>query len=145
MGRVEFQSTNGSVKLTDVNGEISVETANGAIELNDVVGASRVQTTNGKIVATLSEASDGPMEFSVANGRIDLTLKSDFDADLEASTVHGSINIDDQFGIPVEKGVVGARARGKIGSGGPTLKLASVNGSIKSQSSDRRGENSNGN
>lgn len=131
MGRVEFQSTNGSVKLTNVNGEISVETANGGVELNDVVGVSRVQTANGKITGTLSEASDGPMEFSVANGRIDLTLKSDFDADLDASTVSGSLNIDEQYGIQVQKGVVGARARGKIGSGGRTLKLASINGSIK--------------
>jgi DUF4097 and DUF4098 domain-containing protein YvlB len=131
MGRLDFESANGSVKLTNVNGEIYVETANGGIELNDVVGASRIQTANGKITATLSEASDGPMEFSVANGRIDITLKSDFAADLEASTVSGSINLDDQYGIPVQKGVVGSRARGKIGSGGQTLKLASVNGSIK--------------
>jgi hypothetical protein len=131
MGTVEFESVNGSVKLTNVNGEISVQTANGSIELNDVVGVSKIQTANGKINATLSEASDGPMEFSVANGKIDITLKSDFAADLDASTVSGNISIDDQFGIPVQKGVVGARARGKIGAGGQPLKLASVNGVIR--------------
>lgn len=131
MGRIDLESTNGSVKLTDVSGQINVETANGSIELNDVSGVNRIQSANGKITGTLLESSDGPMEFSVANGRIDLTLKSDFAADLEASTVSGNINIDDQFGIQVQKGVVGARARGKIGSGGQPLKITSVNGSIK--------------
>lgn len=131
MGRIDLESANGSVKLSNVSGQINVETANGSIELNDVTGVNKIQTANGKITATLSEASDGPMELGVVNGRIDLTLKSDFAANLEASTVSGSINIDDQFGIQAQKGVVGARASGKIGSGGQPLKLTSVTGSIK--------------
>jgi len=131
MGRIDLESANGTVRLTNVNGQIFVETANGSIELNDVAGVSRIRSANGKITGTLTEASSGPMEISVANGRIDLTLKSSFDADLEASTVSGNISVDDQLGIAVQRGVVGARASGKIGSGGQPLKLASVNGSIK--------------
>lgn len=139
MGRIDLQSANGSVKMSNVSGQIYIQTANGSIELNDVVGLSKVESANGKIIGTLSQASTQPMELGVANGRIELTLKSGFAADLDASTVSGSINIDDQFGIPVQKGVVGARAHGKIGSGGQPLKLASVNGSIK-VNSDRSKE-----
>ena len=131
MGRVTLTSANGSIKLSGVSGQIFVEDGNGSIELIDVTGVSKVQTGNGKIKSVLQEASDGPMEFTAGNGSIELTIKSDFDADLEASTVHGSINIDDQFGIPVEKEVVGQRARGQIGSGGQLLKINTVNGSIK--------------
>jgi len=71
------------------------------------------------------------MEISVANGKIDLTLRSGFNADLEASTVHGNIDIADEFGIQPQRAVVGARATGKIGSGGQVLKITSVNGSVK--------------
>ena len=131
MGRVELTSVNGSIKLAGVTGQVVLESTNGNIELTNVVGLSKVQTTNGKIIAILEEATEGPMEFVAVNGKIDLTLTSDFDANLEASTVHGGIDIDDQFGIPVEKQIVGQRARGQIGSGGPPLKITTVNGGIK--------------
>jgi hypothetical protein len=130
MGRVTLNSLNGSIKLTGVSGQIFAEGTNGSIELTDVTGVSKVQTVNGKIKAVLQEASDGPMEFTAANGSIDLTIKSDFDADLEASTVRGGINIDDQFGITVQKEMVGQRARGQIGSGGEPLRISTVNGSM---------------
>jgi hypothetical protein len=122
---------NGSIKLSDVTGEILAESSNGNIEMTDVVGVSKVHTTNGKIIGVLDRAMDGPMEVVTTNGKIDLTFKSDFDATLEASTVHGGIDIDDQLGITVEKQIVGQRAQGQIGSGGPTLRLTAVNGSIK--------------
>ncbi len=128
---IDLKSVNGSIKLSDVTGQISVENKNGSIELTDVVGVSKVETGNGKITATLQKASQGPMEFVVANGKIDVTIKSDFDADLEATTVRGSISIDDQLGIPVQKEFVGQHARGQIGSGGQLLKLTTTNGSIK--------------
>lgn len=131
MGRIELTSVNGSIKLSDVTGEILAESSNGSIEMIDVVGVSKVQTTNGKITAVLDEASDAPMDFTAVNGKIDVTIKSDFDATLDASTVHGGIDIDDQLGIAVEKQMVGQHARGPIGSGGPTLKITTVNGSIK--------------
>lgn len=131
MGRVELNSVNGSIKLSDLTGQIIAESTNGNIDLTDVVGVSKAQTANGRITAVLNEASDGPMQFTAVNGKIDLTIKSDFDATLEASTVHGGISIDDELGISVEKQIVGQHARGQIGSGGPTLKITTVNGSIK--------------
>lgn len=131
IGRVTLNTTNGTIKMTGITGQIFVEGVNGSIELTDVVGVSKVQTVNGKIKAVLQEASDGPMEFVAANGSIDVAVKSDFDADLEASTVRGGINLDDSFGISVQKELVGARARGQIGQGGQVLKMTTVNGSIR--------------
>jgi Putative adhesin len=131
MGRVELSSVNGSLKLSDVAGQITAETSNGNIDLTGVVGVSKAQTQSGRITAVLQESTDGPMEFTAINGKIDLTFKSDFDANLEASTVHGSIDIDDQLGVAVEKQLVGQHARGQIGTGGQSLRITTVNGSIK--------------
>jgi DUF4097 and DUF4098 domain-containing protein YvlB len=131
LGRIELSSTNGSIKLSDVNGQIVVESVNGNIDLTDVVGLSKVQTTNARITGVLEEAANGPMEFTTVNGKIDLTLKSDFNANLEVTTVHGGVDIDEEFGIEVQKEIVGRRARGQIGNGGQTLRLTTVNGSVK--------------
>lgn len=131
LGSIEINSVEGSINLSHVSAAITIQSVNGPIDLFDVSGVSKVQTTNGKITALLQGTSDGTMEFANVNGSIELTMKSGFDADLEASTVHGSINIGDQYGITVQKEVVGQSARGQIGSGGELLKLRSVNGSIR--------------
>ena len=47
------------------------------------------------------------------------------------ATLHGSLSIDNGFGIQIEKQVVGARAHGQIGEGGPPLKVKTQNGSIR--------------
>ena len=131
LGRVELSSLNGVIKLSDVTAEILVEGRNSAIELANVVGVSKVHTVKGSIKAALLEASDRSMEFESTNGSIDLTVPPGFEADLDASTIHGSINIDDTFGVPVEKGIVGQKAKGELGKGGERLKLATTNGNVK--------------
>ncbi|MEK6325492.1 MAG: DUF4097 family beta strand repeat-containing protein [Acidobacteriota bacterium] len=142
LGRIELSSVNGVIKLSDVTAEILVNGTNGAIELANVVGASKIRTVNGSIKATLLEASDRSTEFESTNGSIDLTVPSGFEADLEASTVHGSINIDETFGVQVEKGIVGQKAKGEIGQGGERLKLATTNGNIRLGAAEPRAKGS---
>jgi len=131
LGRVELSSTNGVIKISDVTAEILIDGTNGAIEVANVIGASKIRTTNGSIKAALLGPSDRSMEFESTNGSIELTVAPGFEADLEASTDHGSINIDETFGVQVEKGIVGQKAKGEIGQGGERLKLATKNGNIK--------------
>jgi len=131
LSRVELSSTNGVIKISDVSGEILVDGTNGSIELANITGVSKVRTTNGSIKAGLLEPSDRSMEFESVNGSIEVTIPPAFDADLEASTVHGSINIDNSFGVQVDKGIVGQKAKGEINQGGERLKLSTVNGNIK--------------
>jgi DUF4097 and DUF4098 domain-containing protein YvlB len=138
LARVELSSANGVIKISDVKAEILIDGTNGSIELTNIAGVSEVKTTNGSIKAGLLEASDRNMEFKSVNGSIELTVPPDFVADLEASTVHGGIVIDDSFGVQVEKGVVGQRARGEINQGGERLRLSTTNGNIKLTATDVR-------
>ena len=131
LSRVELSSTNGVIKVSDVSAEILVDGTNGSIELANITGVSKVRTTNGSIKAGLLEASDRSMEFESVNGGIEVTVPPEFEADLEAATVHGSINIDNSFGVQVDKGIVGQKAKGEINQGGERLKLSTVNGNIK--------------
>jgi DUF4097 and DUF4098 domain-containing protein YvlB len=138
LARVELSSVNGVIKVSDVRAEILIDGTNGSIELTDIAGVSRVRTTNGSIKAGLLEASDRGMEFQSVNGSIELTVPPTFEADLEASTVHGGIVIDDAFGVEVEKGIVGQRAKGKINEGGERLRLSTTNGNIKMAATEAR-------
>ena len=138
LARVELSSVNGVIKVSDVKAEILVDGTNGSIELTDIAGVSKVRTVNGSIKAGLLEASDRGMEFQSVNGSIELTVPPTFEAELEASTVHGGIVIDDSFGVQVEKGVVGQKAKGEINDGGERLRLSTTNGNIKMAATEAR-------
>lgn len=128
---VDLNTVNGAIKMSDISAAITVQTVNGLVDLANVAGVNKAQSVNGNIKAIVKEASLDSMEFKNVNGNIDLQIQGDLDADLEASAVRGTITIDDQFGVPVQKQVVGQKASGQIGSGGTSLKLTTVNGSIK--------------
>ena len=128
---IQLNTVNGGIKLSDVSGEITAQTVNGLVDLANVTAVSKAQSVNGNIKAVFKAIGSDPMEFKNVNGNIDVQIKGDIDANLEASAVHGTISIEDQFGVPVQKQVVGQKASGQIGSGGPPLKMTTVNGNIK--------------
>lgn len=136
LGNAVFNSTNGSVAISDIAGQLTVETTNGKIKLDQVSGIDRARSVNGGIDATLRQregVKDRPMTFETVNGGIDLRLQDDFNGTLDASTVHGGINVDEAFGdVKVEKSFpTGSRASGNIGAGGPTVTAKTMNGGIK--------------
>lgn len=128
---IDITTVNGAIKASDISGEITAQTTNGLVDLANVSGVKKASSVNGNIKVVLKEIGSEPMEFKNVNGNIELQIKGDLDAELEATAVRGIITIDDQFGVAVQKQVVGQKASGQIGAGGEPLKITTVNGSIK--------------
>lgn len=121
-------NVNGDIEIADVLGEAQAHTVNGNVK---VTASEKVDahTVNGNIVATVTGAPRSPMGFHTVNGSIDLTLSGGASAQVSAHTVNGSMNTD--FPITV-KGEFGNRSlSGSIGSGGPEIKMNTVNGSVR--------------
>ena len=121
-------NVNGDVEIADIQGEAQAHTVNGNVK---VAASERVEahTVNGNIVASVTGLARQPMGFHTVNGSIDLTLSSGASAQVSAKTVNGSMNTD--FPITV-RGEFGNRSlSGAIGSGGPEIKMNTVNGSVR--------------
>ena len=140
---IDLTSSNGSLAAVDVRGTLKLRTSNGSIRLEGVGGNVMADTSNGSVNATLagSRWEGDALDISTSNGSIRLGVPENFNARVVASTNNGSIN----FGFPVMmQGNVGGRSRNidtTIGSGGPTLRLRTSNGSIsvrRGAASDRR-------
>ena len=71
----------------------------------------------------------GDAEFTTVNGGITLDLPRNIDTDISARTVNGSFESD--FPVTIEGRFGPKRISGRIGAGGRTLRLQTVNGSIK--------------
>ena len=122
-------TVNGDVEATGLTGPTEVETVNGSATLETTSGQARAKTVNGGVNATIGSADGtGSLDFETVNGSISLTVPSGLNADFSAETVNGSITTD--FPIQVMGRMSPRTLRGQIGSGGRSLHLETVNGSV---------------
>ncbi|HKP72790.1 MAG TPA: DUF4097 family beta strand repeat-containing protein [Pyrinomonadaceae bacterium] len=132
---VEIVSNNSGVTLSNLSANVSVVLQRGDIELSDVSGTINSRTTKGSTKIVLGDTAQGaPQVYNGIHGDIELRLKPGVNAELKAETIDGDIEIDDAFGIKVEKRMIGHQAVGRIGKGGQPIVVKTVSGDIKIKS-----------
>lgn len=121
------RTVNGLVEAKALEADTEAHTVNGNV-LVSTAGAAQVDTVNGSIVATVGKISRAST-FSTVNGGITVALSSCIAARVHAQTVNGAIQTE--FPLAVGGAFPARHADGAIGRGGPELKIATVNGSIR--------------
>jgi len=125
--RVAANSVNGNVDVR-TSGFVTAETVNGALAV-DAASADSLRTVNGELVATLHDPRPtGWLRAESVNGAI--TIRMAGSAHVRAEVLNGDIHA---FGLPVRRPEYGpgAKVDGQFGSGGLSLVLKTVNGSIR--------------
>ena len=125
--KLALTTVNGAVEARDLRGPVRARTVNGSVRISTSDRAD-AKTVNGSIVARMRPSTRGEMEFASVNGSIRLELPSDVQADVRGFTINGAIRSD--FPIATRGGWIGRRLKGRLGNGGPDIKLVTVNGSI---------------
>jgi hypothetical protein len=129
-GNVNSSSHNGSITTENISGSINLSTHNGDINCSDFFGKVYARTHNGSISVDYYSDAFNAIDADIAthNGGIDIKTPDGLSVALDASTHNGSIKTS----IPVS--VVGEinkkSVRGKIGTGKGNLILRTHNGSI---------------
>ncbi len=121
-GQLSADGLEADVKASTVNGDVGIQTT----------GFAEASTVNGSITCSLGSSDfTDDLEFETVNGSITIEIPEGLNAEFRASTVNGSIDSD--FPILVMGKVTRRSLRGRIGDGGPELRLSTVNGSIRIQ------------
>ncbi len=130
---VTLSARNGGVSLRSMRGESRFTTENGGVSLDDVSGHVVGTTRNGGIKVRLSGARwDGVgMDVETTNGGVTLAVPSGYSAALEVGTVNGGIRSDISAARPDRRGRRSNELRATLGSGGPLLKLHTINGGVR--------------
>ena len=149
-GRLELRSGDGSIRGRSLDGDVNAHTGDGSIKLDGVSGALSVDTGDGsisvagKLASVRARSGDGSVtiqadpgsiasadwDITTGDGSIILKLPDDFGAELDAHTGDGSIRMQDVT-LSNVTGEVGKRtARGRLGAGGPSVRLRTGDGSI---------------
>src|SRR5690349_16755843 len=122
---------NGSIDIDGVEGNVKATSINGEVKARGLINEVRLSTINGSLTATFTQLDETkPISLASVNGNVTLVIPSNANASVRAGTVHGGISND--FNLKVKHGeYVGHSMDGQIGTGGPRIKLANVNGGIK--------------
>jgi hypothetical protein len=137
-GDIVATSGDGSLRLEDVDGRARLTTADGGVTLDGRLEAVRIHTSDGSIALRADEGSRlvEAWDIDTGDGAVVMYLPKDLAGELDAQTGEGSISSDLAVTVgPDEAGRLGARsARGRLGSGGPALRIRTADGSIQLRS-----------
>jgi DUF4097 and DUF4098 domain-containing protein YvlB len=124
-----IHNVNGAIEVSGVEGELKINTVNGSAEIEGSKSTVRAETVNGKITARWFEfPKQGDVNMHTVNGGLKLHLPDNASADVKASSLNGSIHTD--FPITVQGRFISRKLSGRIGEGGTSIDLSTVNGSI---------------
>ena len=128
-GNTVAKTTNGSIHVDKTNGLIETRTTNGNIYVTGGATVSEAKTTNGSIEVSLPKNRIENTDISTVNGSVDLYMSPDINADISLKTVNGKISAG---GFLMTVDTISKREfTGTLGSGGKTISVRTVNGSIE--------------
>lgn len=131
-GHVELGSGDGSIRARDLTGDVNVHTGDGSITVDGKFSALRARSGDGSVKIRAASGSSGAADWDIAtgDGSVTLELPDSFNAELDAHTGDGRVSID---GIELSNVTGELRrntVRGRLGSGGRTVRVRTGDGSI---------------
>ena len=149
-GRVQLRSGDGAIRGRSLAGDVDAHTGDGSIEFDDVDGTLNVDTGDGSIAlggtlrnvharsgdgsvtidAEPGSAPDADWDITTGDGSVTLALPEGFGAELDAQSGDGGIRVE-EITVSNVTGKIGRNAlRGRIGEGGPSIRVRTGDGSI---------------
>ena len=129
-GNVYLRTGNGHIEASGIDGSLSTHTGNGSVAVAGRFDSLNVDSGRGQVQATILPGSKIASDWRVGTGvgNVTVSLPADFSAELDGSTGVGHITVD--FPLTVSGSIAGSTVRGRIGKGGPTMRIHTGVGSI---------------
>jgi DUF4097 and DUF4098 domain-containing protein YvlB len=126
----DAETVNGSVHIDGPRGRIRAETVNGKVEVWNAADAVELKSVNGDVAVALKSAGKEHVMLKTVNGNASIAVPQSTNAHMKADTVNGQIHSDLPVNVNRPKYGPGASVDSNLGSGGATIELETVNGSI---------------
>ncbi|MBD3181474.1 BamA/TamA family outer membrane protein [Candidatus Poribacteria bacterium] len=154
---LELETTNGSITVSGIKGEIETESVNGDVDIKNSIGSASVKTINGRIDVQM--LLDSESLFGTANGPINLVIGDDFSVPIKIVTVSGPVTVTIPDGYAANLDVVSHtgsvnykihsdaitktetvdknKLKMELHDGGPLLKVEAVTGKVNILSGEK--------
>jgi len=126
---LQLETTNGGIRIAEVNGRVRFSVTNGGVSLTGLGGDVSGRSTNGGIHLDLRGTTwNGTgVDVQTTNGGVTVSVPEGYAAHLETGTRNGSLRFD--FPVTVQ-GQLNRRLSVDLGAGGPTIRAMTTNGSV---------------
>ncbi len=128
VGDIDVSASNAKVCCSCTQGHLVARSSNGKIQLEEHRGSIDASTSNGLIEAALEEVGREGIQLATSNGRVVLDLPDTVDADVDIRVDNGVIRNDRKLCKATSERA--GRLRGKLGSGGIPIRVRTSNGSV---------------
>ena len=127
---LDLVTTNGGIRVADVEGSIHFDAVNGGVRLAGLSGDVRGETENGGVQVALDgdRWRGAGLDVRTQNGGVTLEVPERYDADLETGTVNGRMDLD--FPVTVS-GRLGRTITTRLGAGGAPVRVRTQNGGVR--------------
>jgi hypothetical protein len=131
-GHVQLRSGDGSIRGRMLGGDVDVNTGDGSIKIDGKLTGLQVHTGDGSVTvhAESGSAPAGDWSITTGDGSVTLEVPDDFGAELDAHTGDGGIRMNDVTLSNVTGALGKHTVRGRLGNGGPAVKVRTGDGSI---------------
>jgi hypothetical protein len=138
----EIIASNGRVGIEHLCGAVRARSSNGSVDITDVVGDIEIHTSNAKVCCS---STCGRLVARSSNGKIELLEhRGSIDASTSNGLIHACMDeVNAELDVRVDNGVIrndrplrradrdsNGRLRGRLGRGGAPIKLRTSNGSV---------------
>jgi hypothetical protein len=135
--------TDGRIDIAVKSGSVDAENVNGPVTVAGLDDCANIQSINGALTVSFAQAPRSECSIETLNGKIEIELPATASLNAVLNVTHGDIESEfdvepialpvqvekieqeDRFGYRIEK-AAGIR----IGAGGPTFNIASLNGDV---------------
>jgi DUF4097 and DUF4098 domain-containing protein YvlB len=131
-GHLDLRSGDGSIHARQVTGDVEVQTGDGSITIDGAFASLHARTGDGSVRIRATEGSTTARDWNITtgDGSVTLQLPQGFNGELDAHTGDGSIHMNDITLSNVTGEIKRNSVRGRLGSGGPTVRVRTGDGSI---------------
>jgi DUF4097 and DUF4098 domain-containing protein YvlB len=131
-GDVKAHTGDGSIRLEGVNGTLDVDTGDGSVTASGRLSSVQARSGDGSVRIHAETGSSATADWDVrtGDGSVTLELPDGFSGELDAHTGDGGIRMND-FTLSNVTGTMSKNTvRGRLGSGGRTIRVRTGDGSI---------------
>ena len=134
---IHLKMINGEVSVRGVSGEAEVVTVNGPIDI-EAAGTNELtaKTVNGRVRATFLDNFSGA-SLKTVNGSVQAVLPPNASFTCTLSQVNGDFEASSAFPLTIHSHPGSRRVSGEVNGGRHSLKISTVNGSVKVQQMGR--------
>ncbi len=127
-GHLTVEGTSGDVQITRLRGDLEVSLHSGELSASGIVGGVKVETTSGDVYIGTSLLGDENYRVDTSSGDVTFKIKETSSFNLVIDTASGEIDVKAPLVI---KSISRNRLIGRVGAGGPMVRITTASGDVE--------------